>query len=851
MNFDKFQPNLYWDHLKQLQGFPQNFIAPIFLIGKLTQDNTIVEEIKEILKNNFSVQTLKAFNSRSKIPVTGERNDIEKTVSALLSFGKIDPHLPLGEIFNLLEFDNLYFSNSSTLKKLANNIQCLKQFNGVKKFCIYKDTFSCIPEELGELISLEELQILGDYDSLPSSLGKLVHLKKLELSMPKLKELPQSISDLESLNVLMVNSNVLEEIPEGIKNIPYLETLELGADMWTRGLNENLGIEPWFSELLVLKKLELNKVVIDEITEHSLPPNLEVLRLSSIKNLSQLPESIGSLKHLKELELVRCTNLKELPDSIGELKSLVQLDISGIPQLITLPETMGKLSNLEEFNLGGCDNFTHLPESMVSLSLKMLRLKRLPALKEIDGTITFSPLMEILYIEDGHITITPPDKKVFHGTSLTISNNAYYTHLIKNTDCFPSLEHLVLKNINCNTPGIENLKNLRSLSIEKVTGLESFLSTISLCEDLKEIKIKSCSGTVNTDLFPKQLHLLEIDNVDLVEIGDEVIQLNSFVCSRSDILNFDKIDRLQTKKIAFHILSKNTVDNEGYIQSFPESLRNIKELTSFKFRGSVHTVNHIDALQNLTELHLEGHGLFIYDGDLTYPIREIVPFQLPNLKSLSLLNFMGDNLEEILKGLPNLEELKLRSLTEKVFPKGNYPSLKTLDIHECDFETIHAVEAPNIKTLKVAHCDCFNNSSFDQISQWSTLENLSLRFLKCITTLPESLANLPLKSLSIAYLNIGEVPDFIGDYKDLVLLSIESMNIETLPNDIAQLPKLEYLSLSGTKLETLSDEFRSLKLKELKMYRSKFSGNNMKEKIYAKLLSPNYTKIMDLQFSIE
>ena len=88
--------------------------------------------------------------------------------------------------------------------------------------------------------------------------------------------------------------------------------------------------------------------------------------------LPSLPKSIGNLISLKELEL-KSNQLSSLPESIGNLKSLQHLNI-GYNKLTSLPEGIGNLKSLERLNLY-VNQLTSLPESIGNLrSLQHLNI---------------------------------------------------------------------------------------------------------------------------------------------------------------------------------------------------------------------------------------------------------------------------------------------------------------------------------------------------------------------------------------------------------------------------------------------------------------------------------------------
>jgi len=79
--------------------------------------------------------------------------------------------------------------------------------------------------------------------------------------------------------------------------------------------------------------------------------NNHVVRLwLGYSNISYLPESIGNLHFLKELDLTHC-NLSALPEAIGNLKNLIELELFD-NRLRSLPESISNLNSLKHLYTG-------------------------------------------------------------------------------------------------------------------------------------------------------------------------------------------------------------------------------------------------------------------------------------------------------------------------------------------------------------------------------------------------------------------------------------------------------------------------------------------------------------------
>ncbi|PWA40407.1 AMP-dependent synthetase/ligase [Artemisia annua] len=89
-----------------------------------------------------------------------------------------------------------------------------------------------------------------------------------------------------------------------------------------------------------------SKILVDTLPQL---PLLRVLSLSSL-DIDEVPECVGSMKHLRYLNLSR-TRITHLPKNVCNLYNLQTLIVSGCYSLTTLPDNFLKLKNLRHFDI--------------------------------------------------------------------------------------------------------------------------------------------------------------------------------------------------------------------------------------------------------------------------------------------------------------------------------------------------------------------------------------------------------------------------------------------------------------------------------------------------------------------
>ncbi|TYI48295.1 hypothetical protein E1A91_D13G237500v1 [Gossypium mustelinum] len=116
--------------------------------------------------------------------------------------------------------------------------------------------------------------------------------------------------------------------------------------------------------------------IVDKSLINLCVSNFKYLRALELRNspLMALPNSIGTLKHLRDLDLVGCSSIRELPRSFDKLRSLQSLNL-GNTGLKQLPDSVQRLIELRHLVI--TIEATHLKEIRAGFwtSLKYLELR--------------------------------------------------------------------------------------------------------------------------------------------------------------------------------------------------------------------------------------------------------------------------------------------------------------------------------------------------------------------------------------------------------------------------------------------------------------------------------------------
>ncbi|XP_050244407.1 disease resistance protein RPV1-like isoform X3 [Quercus robur] len=416
--------------------------------------------------------------------------------------------LPNG-CYSSMSLKSLNLSGCSKLVKLPENLGNIKT---LKELDVSGTAITGLPLSIEHLIGLTKLDIRDckNLSSLPNGCYSLMSLKSLNLSgCSTLVKLSENLGNIKTLKELDVSGIAITGLPLSIGHLIGLTKLDL------RDCKNLSSLPNSCYSLMSLKSLNLSgcsKLV-------KLPENLG--NIKTLKELdvsgtaiTGLPLSIENLIGLTKLDLRDCKNLSSLPNSCYSSMSLRTLNLSGCSKLDELPENLGKIESLEELDLGGTA-ITGLPSSVVHLkNLKVVSLCGCVGLSS--NKLTRFSLMQPRRSPDPMSTL---ERSLIGLCSLTKLDLSYCNvqTIPKVLGCLSSLESLNLRGNNfvCLPESIVQLSNLRWLYMGGCTHLR-MLPKLPL--NIEYIDVTKCTSLETLSLRPENdfrggLRLLNCDKL--------------------------------------------------------------------------------------------------------------------------------------------------------------------------------------------------------------------------------------------------------------------------------------------------------------------------------------------------
>eukprot|EP00258_Populus_trichocarpa_P028135 XP_024444154.1 putative disease resistance protein RGA4 [Populus trichocarpa] len=240
--------------------------------------------------------------------------------------------------------------------------KCLLEFKHLRSLELMDDSeFETFPESIGALKHLRYLYFGNNtkIKRLPKSIFKLQNLQALAVTGEGLEELPKDVRHMISLRFLFLLTQQ-KRLPEGgIGCLECLQTLlivqceNLCEDMQGLKSLRKLFISSCGSlislprsikclttleEFCIIHCGKVDLMTIEEEKEEKIQPlslSLRIVIFEYLPTTLALPEQLlqGSAESLQTFMIKYCPNIVEMPDCIGNLNKLQNLEISDCPSL--------------------------------------------------------------------------------------------------------------------------------------------------------------------------------------------------------------------------------------------------------------------------------------------------------------------------------------------------------------------------------------------------------------------------------------------------------------------------------------------------------------------------------------
>ena len=219
----------------------------------------------------------------------------------------------------------------------------IKEYKDITGLNLSRNNLESLPDWIGSFTKLQSLDLRHcGLRSLPESMKKLKNLKELYLGENYLSKLPEWLGSFTKLEKLDISNNGLVIIPDFIGNLKNLISLDLGksnerenitnirsVDHLSQQINQMIELPVFLTDLPHLIHLNLGHTALASIPDFLREIRLESLYLNN-NELTEIPDWIGSMTTLKNLDLSENRRIESLPDSMEQLVNLEFFNIAKI-----------------------------------------------------------------------------------------------------------------------------------------------------------------------------------------------------------------------------------------------------------------------------------------------------------------------------------------------------------------------------------------------------------------------------------------------------------------------------------------------------------------------------------------
>ncbi|XP_073130474.1 uncharacterized protein [Henckelia pumila] len=227
---------------------------------------------------------------------------------------------------------DMNLGNEFTDVRLTDDVVNSQKDNEKDNDSVDEEVIRVLKEALNKENLVERIDLSGrQLKFLPEPFGKIRALVVLDLSQNNLEVIPDSVSGLQKLEEFNVASNLLETLPDSIGLLINLKVLDVSGNKLKKlpesiaGCRSLIELDASFNNLMFLPtNIGYGLVNLQKL---SIPFN------NNFNDLTEVPETVGDLRNLKELDL-STNQIRALPESIYQLQNLTKLHVDQNPLVI-------------------------------------------------------------------------------------------------------------------------------------------------------------------------------------------------------------------------------------------------------------------------------------------------------------------------------------------------------------------------------------------------------------------------------------------------------------------------------------------------------------------------------------